>query len=1665
MARTFSRPLRAISILVLAVLAFLLIPIESAFAAGSVDSLTPSALGRGATSQDVVVHGSGFLPGATVSFSPSTGITINTTTVNDSSTITVNLTITSTATTGAHNVTVTNPVVGGASCTACFTINVAPVPTTASPAALGRGATSITTTIMGSGFVAGATVSVSGSGVTVGTATVNSATSLTVPLSVDSGAATGFRNITVTNSDHGTASCGSCFSVDAAPVATTLVPNTGANTGSTQTTVTGTGFASGVTGVLKKTSQTDIAGTVAFISATSIKITFDLTLAAPGAWDLVLTNPDHGTSTCAACFTVAGNTPTVTAVSPDTLGQGATAVSVTVTGTNFAKGATVSFSGSGVTAGTAVVSSSTTLTVPVTVSASAATTARDVTVTNTDSLAGTKSGGLTIATGPTASSVDPSALGQGATGQPFTITGTGFVNGATVTVSGSGVTLGVISVDSATSISTTITVAPSASVGARNVTVTNPDFGSATCSSCFTVHVAPAVTSLNPSSIGQGVSNKDIAVTGTGFVNKPNVTVSGTGVTVNSVTFNSATSLTVNVTVASNGTTGARDVTTTNPDFGTSTCTGCLTINASPSIEQATPSALGQGATAQVVDVKGTGFVNGSAVTISGTGVTVNSTTFVSSTHLDVSFTVGSSATTGARTLTVTNPDGGTGSCAICFSIDAKPSITPPPSPGTLGQGASNVTVHLTGTGFVSGVTVGVSGSGVTVGTVTVTNSTTMSVVLSVTTSAATGARDITLTNTDHGTSTCSGCLTIATGPTVTSGNPSAGSNNGSVTVTITGTGFVSGATASLQRSGQSDIVGTSVQFVNATTLKATFDLTLASPGAWDISVTNPDFGTGVCTGCFTVAASAPTVASAAPSTLGTGASNIDVTLTGTNFANGATVSISGTGVNVVGTPTVTNSTTIHVTLTVLPSAATTARDITVTNTDSQSGTCTGCLTIVAGPTVTSVTPATAGQGATGRAITITGTGFAAGASVSFSGTGITVGVVTVNSATSISTTIDVDPSAATGLRTVTVTNTNHGAGSCTCFTVDVAPAASSAAPDTAGQGAVGRVIVITGTGFQSGATASFSGVGITVTSHSTTGSTTLTLTIDVTSGAATGKRSITVVNLDGGQSTCTDCFTIDVGPGMTDASPASGGQGATGLPVTINGSDFVDTPSVAFSGSGVTVTDVAFTDDATLDITIDIAPGTAIGARDVTITNPDGGRIVCIACFTVNAGPAATSFTPAQRGQGLSGQDIDVAGTGFTGGTTVTFSGTGITVNTVTHTSATALTINIDVAGNAPLGARTATLRNADGGTLTCVACFSVTGPTTVSITTPTDLTGNAVVTFSQPVSGVSSSNVYIRITGTATTIAAGVSCTDASLVVVDCATGSVRHATIDPSGALVSGQNYTVYVAPGGSPDITDFGGLTVDPATKAFRASTVEQAESSAGAVYSWRTVSTTSAYGGSYTIEHLNGARAIFRFTGTSATWYTNTGPSYGLAYVYVDGHNKGTFNQYSSHTHYRVARTISGLSSGTHALTVIVRGLKGSTNGTDTNIAIDAFTVGGIRQNSPSLTYSWSKITTSHASGHMYVESDLLGETVNFTFRGTRVDWYTVLGSSMGRARVYIDGAFVGTFDNYSSSTHYLYDRSFRGLSDGVHTIKIRVLGTHRSASDGSLVAVDRWVVV
>jgi hypothetical protein len=100
----------------------------------------------------------------------------------------------------------------------------------------------------------------------------------------------------------------------------------------------------------------------------------------------------------------------------------------------------------------------------------------------------------------TVSAMTPNQGPPGAAG-PVTITGSGFVAGATVSASGAGVTVGNVTVGSATQLTAILTVASGATAGARDVTVTNSSGGDGTLTGGFTV-LTPPTPSPGPGAPG-----------------------------------------------------------------------------------------------------------------------------------------------------------------------------------------------------------------------------------------------------------------------------------------------------------------------------------------------------------------------------------------------------------------------------------------------------------------------------------------------------------------------------------------------------------------------------------------------------------------------------------------------------------------------------------------------------------------------------------------------------------------------------------------------------------------------------------------------------------------------------------------------------------------------------------------------------------------------------------------------------------------------------------------------------------------------------------------------------------------------------------------------------------------------------------------------------------
>jgi hypothetical protein len=1105
-----------------------------------------------------------------------------------------------------------------------------------SPSTVAQGRTGASFTVTGSGFSAtgGApVVSVSGTGVTVVSTTLVSSTQVTTKLTIAGNAPVGTRTLTVSQGPGGVdkANC-TCLTIVNRPSITSFTPAAASNTGVVNMTVSGSHFVTGALISLLHQNQATMVSAASTVNpqGTTITAPIDLTGAPPGLkWSVVVTNPDGGKNTFGdqvnSGFVISGSAPTLTGVAPTSVGAGATGKVLTLTGTNLARGATVTFTPGGITVTATSWTSLTSMTATVDVAAGALAGPRTVTVTNTDTQAAAKANAITVNAGPSVTSLSPAAFGQGASAKAITIDGSNFVATPTVTVSGTGVTVANVTRVSATQLTAQVTVTPTAAVGTRNVTVTNPDAGSATLTGGLTVRAKPTVTSVVPPSRGQGASHQSLAINGTGFTNPATVAFSGTGITVHTVTTTSATKLTIDVSIAANATPGNRDVTVTNSDGGVGTGAAMFAVGNAPVLTTIAPNTIGQNTTGRTIVITGSGFVVTPTVTFSSAGVTATSVVRDSATQLTVKVDATAAASPGPSDVTVTNPDGGTVTKTDGITVGARPVVTSL-APSSIGRGFSG-TVTVNGSAFQATPTLAITpATGVTITNVVRVSATKLTATLTVAANAATGPRDITVTNPDGGVSaTCVGCESINAGPTITSITPNSGPNSGTTAITnLAGSGFASDATVVLARSGQPDVPMTNVVVdPSGTKITGNFDLSggtgaPAAPGPWNVKVTNPsDGGTATLANGFTVTGSAPAVTTASPATLGQGASKT-ITLTGSNFAAGAAVSVSGTGIT-VGTTTVVSATRIDVVLTAAGNAALGARDVTVTNTDDQAGSCTGCLTVTAAPTVTSISPAAYGQGATSVSATITGTNFADPATVTVSGTGVSVSNVTVVNATSITLKLTVTSGAATGARDLTVTNADGGTGTKTgALTVNAGPTVTSLAPNSLGQGATNATVVVTGTNFVATPTVTFSGAGVTASSVTRDSATQLTLTVTVTSGAATGARDITVTNPDGGVVTKSGAFTVNAAPTFSSISPSSVARGQSNLAVTINGSGFQSTPTVTVSGTGVTVTSVNRTSATQLTAQLSATSGATSGPRNLVITNPDKGSVTATNAVTV---------------------------------------------------------------------------------------------------------------------------------------------------------------------------------------------------------------------------------------------------------------------------------------------------------------------------------------------------------------------------------------------------------------------------------------------------------------
>ena len=1275
--------------------------------APTVTSVTPIAGSiNGGTS--LTINGTGFLIGATVTIGGTTCANPN---MLSSTAITC---ITRSRVAGLVDVVVTNPDLQTGTGVGQYTYQPAPTISNVSPVdGIISGGTTLTLT--GTGYLAGATVNIGPT--SCGTVTVVNPTTITC---VTNASAFGIYNVVITNFDNQSATALNAFTYRAAPTFTSITPNGGALAGGTLVSIIGSHFYNGSTVTIDGNACTSPS----VVSTTLITCTTPTHIA--GVVDVVVTNADSQTVTGSGAYTYRP-APIVSGITPSGgLPTGGT--NVTITGSNFIATPTVTIGG--VTCPSAVFVDANTITCQTGISPVGT---YDVVVTNGDNQFGTGTNLYTYRNAPTVTSATPSD-GLVAGGTNITITGTGFVTGATVTVGGVACTTPVVV--NATTI--TCTTGAHAS-GAVDIVVTNTDTQIGTGVNAFTYRDAPTVVSVSPTG-GPLAGGTLVTITGTEFYVGATATINGVACT--SPTVVNGTTMTC---LSPAQVAGTYDIVVTNVNTLFGTGTSLFTYRPAPTFAGISPNA-GALAGATNVTVTGTGFVAGASVTIGG--VACGTLTVVDANT--ITCTTGAN-TAGSVNVVVTNVDSQTVTGTSSYTYQAAPTITNISPVGGSLAGGTNVTI--TGTGFVTGATVDIGGVPCTSPSVVSSTS------LTCTTGAhAAGAVDVLVTNADTQNATSVGAFTYRPAPAVGSVLPVAGPLAGLNTITITGTDFVAGATVTIGGTTCSSPV-----VLSATSIQCTAPARTA--GTYDIVVTNIDTQTGTGVGLYTYNPS-PTVTSVSLNSgaLGGGTS---VTITGANFLAGATVDFGGSacgGVSVVSATSITCTTTAH---------AAGAVTVTVTNTDAQVGTLANGYTYRAAPTVSSVS-LSGGPVSGGSTITITGSNF-------YTGSTVTVGGLTCTSPTVVnSTTITcVTPAHAAGVVDVIVTNADTQAGTGTgVYTFNPPPTISSVTP-SAGPTAGFSSVTITGTNFITGATVTFGGSACTL--PVVVSATTITCS---TPAHAVGAVSVVVTNPDNQTATQSIGYIYLAAPTVTGVSLNSGALGG-GTTVTISGTGFIPGAVVDFGGSSCGSVSVSTSTSLTC-----VTSAHAAGAVTVTVTNTDGQLGTLASAFTYRAAPTVTSILPT-GGNTAGGTAVTITGTGFYTGSTVSIGG--INCTGVTVVSATSITCTTGARAAATVDV---VVTNADTQAGTGVGLYTYRPAPTYSSVAPTSgfaVGGTAItITGANFVAGAT-----VTVGGNACASVTVVSATSITCTTAAHAAGATNIVVTNTDGQTVTGTNAFTFVA----------------------------------------------------------------------------------------------------------------------------------------------------------------------------------------------------------------------------------------------------------------------------
>ena len=698
-------------------------------------------------------------------------------------------------------------------------------------------------------------------------------------------------------------------------------------------------------------------------------------------------------------------------------------------------------------------------------------------------------------------------------------------------------------------------------------------------------------------------------------------------------------------------------------------------------IASVTPKDVPVGSSAVTIVVTGTGFTPTTVIQLSGASV---QTTFISSTEIRA--TIPASQLQKGMILKLSVVDG-TQVVAADTSNNVQVS-NPVPTVSTLAPasvlvGSPAGTVTVTGTNFVSGITLAVNGS---LRTTTFVSDTQLTASLTAGDFVSASPLLLNAVNPQPGGG-ASGTIALVVAnpaPTIASVSPSAlNAGSAATTVTIAGTGFVAGTGVLVNGASRPTTV------VNATAMTvALTSADLVSAGSLGITAVNPAPGGGIsASSAIAINNPIPGAITLTPASAIAGTGTAQITINGSSLVPSAVVYVGGQP----RTTTYVNATQLVASLTSADLATAGTLSIVATNPGPGGGSTAAASLPVNNPAPGSitVTPNLVTTGtATVTSITVTGANFVPSTVVQINGSSRST---TFISSTQLLSSLTVADQATAGGLSVNVFTPTPGGGTSSAASIAInnsALGAISLSPSTVPAGkTTSTIITVTGTGMIPG-----TGIQVNGSARATTyvSANQVSFVLPASDVSAAGRLNVTAVNPAPAYSVSTTATltvaTPTATPVIASLSPTSAIVGSPAFSLLAIGTGFATNCTLQWNATSLTTSysygtiynpGTGYTTGYFLYGAVPASLLTTTGSASITANCPSAVTPTSNAIpFNVNNPPVPTvTSLSVTAGPIATDTKLTVYGTGFSGASTVSYNGQAVTT---TYSSPTSLTATI---------------------------------------------------------------------------------------------------------------------------------------------------------------------------------------------------------------------------------------------------------------------------------------------------------------------------------------------------------------------------------------------------